>query len=536
MKNTTYLLIIFAVSTVIGLWKLFEKAGEKGWKALIPIYNYYIWLKLIKKPWWWIFLIIIPGIDYMMLMVMSVALSATFGKKKTVDAVLAALIGFFYLPYIAFQKDTKYTQPSDKIENKSVTREWVEAIVFAVIAASIIRTFFVEAYTIPSSSMEKTLMVGDYLFVSKVSYGPRIPNTPLSFPFVHHSLPFFDDVKSYLEWIELPYLRLPGYEKVKNNDVVVFNYPEGDTVTTKVSNPDYYSLCRHYGRAVVWDNKEKLGDVVYRPVDKQENYIKRCIGIAGDTILIKRAQVFINGKSTTLAQEAQAGYVVKTDGSYFNPEALKGLDITDDPRQTDSTSWLVNLPKENVEKIKNYVGIKSVQLDIADKEIFDEDIYPNNPHYRWNVDNFGPLYIPKAGATIKLDTTNLPLYSRVITAYEHNDLKTVGNKIFINGKESNSYTFKMNYYFMMGDNRHNSEDSRFWGFVPEDHIVGKAVFIWMSWKTTGANFIQKIRWNRLFSFIDSNGVSRSYFIPVIIVAALIFMFTYFRKPRKKDEN
>ncbi len=351
-------------------------------------------------------------------------------------------------------------------QRKSATREWVDAIIFAVIAATIIRTFFIEAYTIPTPSMEKSLLVGDFLFVSKVSYGARVPMTPLSFPFAHHTMPLIGG-KSYLEWIKVGYHRLWGFGSIKNNDVVVFNWPA-----------------------------ENEG----RPVDKKENYIKRCIGIAGDSINIVDRNVFINGKQTEFPEHSQFTYHVKTDGNGFNPAILEKMDIREGGPTSDQGDYAFNLTKEGVDKLHNLNNVKGIDPMIDPKGNFEDYIFPFDRRFGWNADNFGPLWIPKKGATIKLDSMNIAVYRKAIGEYENNKLEERDGKIFINGQETTEYTFKMDYYFMMGDNRHNSADSRFWGFVPENHIVGKAVFIWMSWDTNGS-FFSKIRWGRLFHTI-----------------------------------
>jgi len=379
--------------------------------------------------------------------------------------------------------------------------EWVDAIIFAVIAATFIRMFFIEAYTIPTSSMEKTMLIGDYLFVSKTSYGPKLPNTPLSFPFVHHTMPFSTTQKSYVEWIKNPYKRIAGFGKVKNNDVVVFNFPEGDTVAVNVQNQSYYSLVRNYGRKRVWQEKETFGEIISRPVDKRENYIKRCVGIAGDVIELKAGQLYVNGKEQTHFPGMQRENIVTTDGTGINKRLLEQMNIAkDDRNEISNTQYQFPLTAENEQKLKAMKNVLSVQPNIINAGNWDQNIFPFSNKYPWNVDNFGPLEIPKKGQTVKLTIDNLPIYQRIIGLYEANDLKVKDSTIYINGSVADSYTFKMDYYWMMGDNRNNSADSRYWGFVPEDHIVGKAVFIWLS-MDKDQPFYNKVRWSRLFSFV-----------------------------------
>ncbi|WP_158827240.1 signal peptidase I [Mucilaginibacter lacusdianchii] len=356
----------------------------------------------------------------------------------------------------------KQGEPKKK---KSTTREWVDAILFAVIAATLIRTLFIEAYTIPTPSMERSLLVGDFLFVSKVNYGARTPMTPIAFPFAHHTMPVLG-TKAYWDGVKLPYYRLPGLSEVKKGDVVVFNWP------MEADSP------------------------YYRPVDKRENYIKRCQGAPGDTLKIVDGQVFVNGKANENPPESQIDYKITTNGEQLNPLILEQLKISYYDGFANPT-----MTKESADKLRGFSSITSIKPNLAPKDsvdIYSQPVFPNDPHYRkWNQDNFGPILIPKKGWTVKLDSLTLPVYKRAITVYEGNKLETKGNDIYINGQKATSYTFKMNYYWMMGDNRHDSLDSRFWGFVPEDHIVGKALFIWMSWDDN-ASFLHKIRWSRIF--------------------------------------
>ena len=479
------LIILFIILPYAGLWKLFEKAGRAGWEGIIPIYNFYVMIKLTGRPMFWLVLIFIPVINLFVMVGLLVDLVKSFGKFGLSEQVGAVVLPFIYLPKWGFDKETKYLGQSaspdfkekhKKTLKKTTSREWTEAIIFAVVAATLIRTFFVEAYTIPTPSMERSLLVGDFLFVSKVNYGPRIPMTPVAFPFAHNEMPVFN-TKSYWDGWELPYYRLPGLSPVKKGDVVVFNYPQ-DTV----------------------DN---------RPADKRENYIKRCQGAPGDTLSVVNGQVYVNGKAMPNPPGEQMQYTfTTTSAEQLNPEILNELHISHyegDPLST--------MTVDAANALKGYSNVKDLKPALSVKGVseIEDPVFPTKyyqpvklngriPDYHWNRDNYGPIIIPKKGWTVKLDSMTFPLYERCIAEYEHNKLEVNGKDILINGVKTDSYTFKMNYYWMMGDNRHDSEDSRYWGFVPEDHIVGKALFIWMSWDSD-ASFFGKIRWSRLFNII-----------------------------------
>ncbi|MHC1705091.1 MAG: signal peptidase I [Tenuifilaceae bacterium] len=385
-------------------------------------------------------------------------------------------------------------------KKKSAIIEWVDAIIFAVVAATLIRMFLIEAYTIPTSSMEKSLLIGDYLFVSKVSYGPKLPNTPISFPFVHHTLPFTKNTKSFVEWIKRPYKRLAGLTEIKRNDVVVFNFPEGDTVVLQYQDLSYYGMVRDYGRDYIWKNF----DVITRPVDKRENYIKRCVGIPGDTLKVEHTQLFVNGKKQETVGKVQYNYYIRTNGTPVNPVHFEELGISKADQNFNPAVSVYSLPLTDfsVEKIRNFNNVKEIlRSENTNPTMMVKAIFPHSPNFPWTEDNFGPITVPKKGVTVSLTVDNLPLYQRIIDLYENNDLKVENGVILINGKPETSYTFKMDYYFMMGDNRHNSADGRYWGFVPEDHIVGKAVFVWLSLDKE-KSFPGNIRWGRMFRSIQ----------------------------------
>lgn len=376
--------------------------------------------------------------------------------------------------------------------------EWLDAIVFALVAVALINTYLFQNYKIPTSSLEESLLVGDRLLVSKLAFGPRNPMTPLAFPLAQHTLPG-TSVKSFFENPQWDYKRLKGFGEVKNDDIVVFNFPTGDTALTKVTNPDYYALCRSYGRQTIIDNPDQFGEIVWRPVDRRDNYVKRCVALAGDDFKMVDGQVFINGKAQAEIPTLQHGYRVSTTG-LLNPLVLKELGVTSEDLHSQGNHYYIMMTEGTAEKIRKFSVVKSVDRDIRPAGQYASDVYPHSTAYPWNRDNYGPLHIPAAGETVKLTTTNLPIYKRLISVYEGNDLKVEGNTITINGEVTNEYTFKMDYYFMMGDNRHNSLDSRFWGLVPEDHVVGRPAFVWLSLDTE-KSFPSNIRFDRFFKFV-----------------------------------
>ncbi len=352
------------------------------------------------------------------------------------------------------------------MKKKSTIKEWIKAILIAFIVIILFRVFFFEAFTIPSASMEKSLMTGDYVLVSKISYGSRIPNTPLSFPFAHQRLPFTDDTKSYLDWIKIPYTRLFGAPTIQHNDIVVFNYP------MEIDNP----------------------------VDQRTYYIKRCVALAGDTLQIREGQVYINGKYNDEPEKLQFNYKILANEDTISSNALTKLGITEGGKINNKGEYWFTMDLKNVEEVKKIPHVTSVQPLYEKQGVYSDYMFPENEHFLWNVDFYGPLYIPRKGDSVKLTTDSLPLYKRIIEVYEKNELCVSNDSIFINNEYAMHYTFKMNYYFMMGDNRHNSTDSRFWGFVPEDHIVGKTILILMSIDKNQQT--SHIRWDRWFKGLD----------------------------------
>lgn len=421
-----------------------------------------------------------------------------------------------YIPWGAWKKTNNPTLKS--------IYDWIDDIIFALVAVYFINLFIFQNYQIPSSSLEKSLLVGDYLFVSKVSYGPRVPNTPLSFPLVQNTLPILN-CKSYLDWPSWDYKRVAGLGQIQRNDIVVFNFPAGDTVATLQQNPDYYTLVQMYGREAVRMNKQSFGEIIYRPVDKRENYVKRCVGLPGDSLSIRNNQVYINGKAAQNPKNMQLNYFVETETpltetmfrnwgvsrddympygqpcTVTDPETLSFLGFQPNANGAYNLVYHFPMTESMVAQVKKLPSVKKV---IVEPEIIGGTMYyPVDYDNGWTRDNYGPIWIPKRGATIELTPENLALYHRCIKNYEHNELEEKDGVVYINGEKATTYTFQYDYYWMMGDNRHNSADSRSWGFVPEDHIVGKPIMIWLSLDKDRSLFDGGIRWNRLFRWVDS---------------------------------
>lgn len=447
---------------------------------------------------------------------------------------LRSWLGIVVVPFIFDAYITKKIPWTwwKKSKNKTVltVMGWVDAIVFALVAVYFVNLYFFQNYVIPSSSLEKSLLVGDYLFVSKMSYGARVPQTPLHMPLTQHTMPIFN-CKSYLEWVKWDYKRVDGLGKVQLNDIVVFNFPAGDSVATALQAEDIYRLSYQagkelskpidmsglsledqrlvfdyyyqVGRKYINDNPQSFGEIVVRPVDRRENYVKRCVGLPGQILQIENRVIYLDGKANKEPDNVQYRYFVHTKGML--PDDLcheLGISKEDLARYyTDESVYNMPLTAKAKDALLARKDIVTAIENTPDDDA--GGLYPLNKLTGWTVDNYGPIWIPKKGETIELSLDNLPLYERPIHAYEGNALEVKDGKIFINGEETTHYTFKMDYYWMMGDNRHNSADSRFWGFVPEDHIVGKPIFIWLSLDQDRGWFDGKIRWNRLFKFVDS---------------------------------
>ena len=547
----------------IGTWKLYKLCGYKSFFAFIPIYNAVILMKIIKRPWWWVILLFIPIINLLIIPVIWVETVRSFGKDKFIDIFLVLLSFGLYIYSINYSKNSDYVVDRD-ISPKTGIGEWISSIIFAVILATIVHTYFIQPYIIPTGSLEKSLLVGDFLFVSKFHYGARVPQTAVSFPMVHDTI-VGTGIRSYLNKPQIPYLRLPGFEKIKRNEIVTFSWP-ADTVRQ-------------------FFVKEKG---VKKPIDKKSNYVKRCVAIPSDTLEIKNGIIFINSKKSIMPYRAKPIFnysVYNQNGVSTSKFSSSGIKMQRKFRIKDITQQkfdqirpyitrLVDNNPNNFTIITDFEGIpygvrssgRIVMTEITEKEMdvflteqeagilkksklvdsikrnfnetksYNTQFFPNDIKYNWNEDNFGPIVIPKKGEKIKLNTINLPIYKKLIRDYEKNSLNLTNGSIFINNIKTDEYIFKQNYYWMMGDNRYKSEDSRSWGFVPEDHIVGKPVFIWMSIEGINDGFKNwKIRWNRVFTTVNLDGEPKSYRWHFLVAILIIYAITEYRK-RKKSKS
>ncbi|MDA9818507.1 signal peptidase I [Flavobacteriaceae bacterium] len=562
MSLNEWLLLFLSSNLIIfgGSYKLFNLAGVESWKALIPFYNIIKHLDIINRPRWWIILVFIPVINLLMIPVIWVEYIKTFNHNSKLDRILVIVTLGFYIYYISYVSNKK--KYISQISFSSFERSF-GSIIYAIVIATIVHNYVIQPFVIPTGSLEKTLRVGDFLLVSKFHYGARIPSTLVSFPMVHDTIPIIKS-RSYLKKPQLPYLRIPGFQEIKNNDIVVFNWP-ADTVRK-------------------FFVKEKG---VIKPTDKKSNYVKRAIGIPGDSLEIRDGIVYLNGKENNLPDRARPlfTYLIKSnDGvsssklinlevdGFIRKFIIKGLstdtyaEISDyilnisnngeneyliyttdkgipiklvrelrlDIREIIDKEKELSLTHIDAIKIKNSNQFDTIYRVIEETKISNSIFFPNNKRFSWNNDHFGPLYIPKAGDKIDLNIKTLPLYKKIITDYEFNDLKVIDEDILINGIKENEYVFKQDYYWMMGDNRYNSEDSRVWGFVPFDHVLGRPVFIWMSIEGLFSGIENwNFRWDRVFTTIGFDGEPRSY-LPHFIGFIIAWQAFFFIKRRRKS--
>ena len=511
--------LIIQVVHFLATWKLYVKAGKQAWQAAIPVYNAIVLFKIINRPWWWIFLLFLPIINIIIIPVIWVETIRSFGRNSKADTALVLLTLGFYIFYVNYSLDVTYIQDRD-LKPRTVAGEWTNSIIFAVIAATFVHTYIMQPFVIPTPSLEKTLLVGDFLFVSKFHYGARVPMTAIAAPMVHDTLPILG--KSYLPHPQYPYFRLPGLQKIERNEIVVFNWPT-DTV-------------RYF--------RDQSGINVYKPLDKKSNYVKRCVGIPGDQLEIIEGYIYINGERTKLGERAKPQYtylvysknplpddlaIYKSLGS--RPEEHGALRNNDPINNKYITYYFKSLTEEVAGKLRKTEGIDSVVKVLEPKGNGTTTVFPHKASLNWNADNYGPITIPAVNKSVDLNIDNLPFYKRIIETYEGHKLEVKGSQIYIDGKIATSYTFGQDYYWMMGDNRHNSEDSRYWGFVPFDHVLGKPVFVWFSWDSVTG----KPRWDRLFTTVDGggDGEPKSYLMYFLILLAGYIGFEFFRKKKKK---
>ncbi len=523
-------LVIGYLLISISLYFLFPKMNEPAWKGLVPGYNYMVWAQLVgRKPIHAVFMLF-PIVNIFIHAGLCIDLVRSFRHYTFWESVVAVIFAPFFFFYLAFNPKETYDAPTlikereyreklkaaqtakqvrqfNKLQaenpyKKGPVREWAEAIIFAVFAAAFIRMFLVEAYVIPTSSMEDSLLVGDFLFVSKAHYGIRTPQTIAMIPLLHNRLPG-GKAESYLEKPKLDYYRLPALEKIDRNDLIVFNYPEGDSVfvfperTWSIYDFRRGSIPPGYA-ALIQSGRAKL---VTRPMDKMDHYIKRAVATPGDSVEVRNRQLYINGKPAQNPKNLEFAYqVVFPDNAVntrnFSDWGISSEDVFKD-QEGNTIMILTDEQKNKIQSLDSRILVSAYEMG----KRYDRPgrVFPNDAtHFgEWNIDNYGPIWIPKQGATVTLDTSNIALFQRVIDVYEENDFKIEGNKFFINGKETNQYTFKQDYYWAMGDNRHNSEDSRIWGYVPAHNMVGKPLFIWFSLKE--GKLSNGVNWNRIFT-------------------------------------
>lgn len=500
-------LIISLIAGILFFSKLFVKAGRKQWEAFVPIYNYYVAIKIIERPWWWTILMFIPVVGNIMIIVIIYEFLHVYNYRKKRFTFLSFITLGLFIGYVNFNKNTEYIGRDNDTILKNVS-SWTNAILFAVVAATVVHTYFMRPYTIPTSSLEKSLLVGDFLFVSKFHYGARVPMTPIALPMVHDSIPL-TGFGSYIKNknLSLPYTRIPGFQKIKRNDIVVFNWP-ADTLK--------------------WMWNDNSGKFTYKPIDKKTNYVKRCVAIAGDTFEIRDGDIYINGELSKMPDRCKPQYFYKVKAKENKYQALMRTYKIKEASNGPNGTALFNLDEDTYNRIKNNPDVISIEKQIAKKGKYDSKIFPHDSQYNWNIDNFGPLYMPKKGATVELNEQTIPFYREVLKHYEGISFLENGNEYFVNGQRVTNYTFKQDYYWMMGDNRQNSLDARVWGFTPFDHVVGKPVFIWMSF-----DGIKNPRWERFFTTVHASGKPVSYFLYFLIALGLYIGYVQFIKKKKK---
>ena len=484
----------------LGTWRLYKKAGRKPWEAALPIYSIWVILKITRRPFWWIVLLFIPTICIVLYGILWVDFIRCFGKRSNKDTFLTVITLGFYIYYINYLPNTEFTG----VEKRKETT--LSSILFAVVFSSFIHTYLVQPFTIPTPSMERTLLVGDFIFVSKVHYGLRIPITPIGLPFMHNTIPIIG-IRSYINYIRLPYTRLPAFTSIQNGDIVVFNLPT---------------------------------DSIQNALDRKDHYIKRCVALPGDTLEIKSGELLVNGQPEILPKnsEKQYSYIIQTKEIPLNEDFLKNyLGIKDiksieDYENIDEGNVLYELmlTDKHAKILSELDNVASIEKYLLTKEFTEPGIFPENS--RWNRDFYGPLYVPKKGDVIKLSQKNISQYRDIITRYEEHTLEENKGKFFIDNRPIQKYTVEQDYYFMIGDNRHNSLDSRYWGFVPQDHIVGKPIFIWLSidWdKDHPLNIFKwKFRWDRIMTLInDNNRIKTSYLAYILTILGIFLVYSLY---------